>query len=83
MTSRFRYTVGWGYDYRVQVRPSLDVIGHLQRYERHYNLARPFTIKGWIAHMPNGKAIGRASKEGEPTVFRTRDEAAKALEEAS
>jgi hypothetical protein len=81
--SRYRYPknerIG---GYYVQLRPRLEELGRIRKHERSYNLRRLIIIRGWIATTPDGETLGREQRHGEPTIYRTREEAAEALEEA-
>jgi hypothetical protein len=61
-----------GYDVALDGVP----IGVVWKNERYYNLRRPIVERGWSARTAEGATLGR----GESTIFRTRVEAAQALE---
>lgn len=53
-------------------------IGEVKKYVQHYNLARPFTERGWTARDKDGHIIGEAQRWG-GAVFGTRQAAAEAV----
>lgn len=79
MPSEFKYIPDGLGAYRVEIRRTGREVGTIRKYEQHYNLARPFTVRGWTATAGDG-ALGREEK---PNVYSTREKAARALEEAT
>jgi len=78
-TTRFKFIAEGGrYAVRDTTRPLPGYIGFVQKYERYYNLQRPFTVRGWTAILPSLDRL-RSGRLGEPTIFTTRQKAAEAL----
>lgn len=80
---KFEATYGGTYNVRDRRLPLPGYIGKVTKYERHYNLARPLTVRGWKAYGLDGRSANRTDdprREGaEGDVFHTRAEAAEAL----
>lgn len=81
--ARFKYSSeGSGYVVRDTTRPIPGYVGIIEKYERRYivNLRRMFVVRGWIARPErSARPLGKTDTYGDPTVYRTRDEAAQAL----
>jgi hypothetical protein len=80
--SLFKFAPGVVMEERtVTLREDGSVLGVVKKYKRHYNLARPFTVRGWTAKPPGERPLSREQGVGfkRPIVFNTREEAARAL----